>query len=404
MARKRLEPAPVPVLETPEDAFLVQPTEEEAEADRVHDLLTSIAGEQGRGLILYCFRAAEKNKSRPNEFLKIYPTDIVEPDLLMDLQENFGEGNYVFLSKYPNGQIHKKGLVSVGASKEHKPPSSPPPAGAIQYDKHLERLTATAEKRLVLDKLEQIAEGKDRAGGSEATSIMALVMKMTMETNNTLMRILLERDKQPVPKTPVSEMMDIFKMGLNMGQGKPLDDSEESLTDSVLKALPSIVEMLKGSQAARRPVAPGRGLPPPPPPAPAVSGPAPPEAIGATAMGRIIGEIAFCLEQPETSRIYSHIAEYTENYLPGSIDEILAQSEDEYVSFVLKLHPAFPSRESFFRNLYRFVKAEYGEPERCATCAGAKMVRTDHGTLTQCPDCKGSGEKTPEGGDEGTDG
>jgi hypothetical protein len=67
------------------------------------------------------------------------------------------------------------------------------------------------------------------------------------------------------------------------------------------------------------------------------------------------------LTLPETEKLYGHLIDYTENYMPGSIDEMFAQTEDAYVTFIMQFDSTFKERESFFRNLYKYALKEYGE-------------------------------------------
>lgn len=337
------------------DPRLVQPSPEEEEADRVFDLLSSVAGEQGRGLTLFCYRAAEKNRAWPNEFLKIYPTDTSEPDLLGDIQEEFGAGNYVLLAKYADSKIFKKALISIGARKERKETIIPQAQG-IPYDKVLERLTASTEKRLVLDKLEQMAEGKkESGGGNEMIGVLSIIMKGMMDQQNTLMTLLMSKKEE---KTSVSEIVEIAKLVKGLTEGKLPEDSDSSLTDKIVDALPGILAAF--GKKAQVPDAASARPALPPPPGPGSSGGSAPTVIPPVntmqmAFNRVLDEIRFALTRPETDQLYGHLLDYTENYMPGSIGEMLNQSEDDYVKWIMQFDPSFANREQFFRNVYKFA-------------------------------------------------
>lgn len=366
-------------------------TDEEEVADNLERMLNTIAGDQGQGLVLYLYRAGEKNKALAKEFLKLYPTDIKQSELVTDIQDEFGAGDYVLISKHEKtNKIHSKGIISIGESRHRKTPEPAQPVSTMQIDHHLQRLTGMAEKRLILDKMEEIAEGKGKQGESGMTSIFAMLMKSTMETNTLLMKMLLE-GKNEQPRTSMQELKDAIIFAKNMMEGKMPEEGETGLAGIVEKVLPVFVDMLDERKAQRQgvpvpgappgarvlppgavpPPPPGAGIPPPPPPGPPGERPLPvavPEGMEhnpqTIATRRVLDEIRFCIKQPTSDDLFQHIVDYTENYLPGSLEEVGAMTTAQYLEFVKQLMPdCFPAHEGFFMGLHGYAVALLAEQQ-----------------------------------------
>ena len=185
---------------------------------------------------------------------------------------------------------------------------------------------------------------------------------IAMQTNQTeLMKLLLPMLMQKKEeRSTFTDLRDMAKFLQDYKDGKIDEGGETSLTDAIVRSLPDLAAAF-----ARRggppvsPVPPGAAVPklpaPPPPGGPsAPPGNAPPNPM-AVSFNRVLEEIRFCLTRTETEQVYEHLLNYVENYMPGSIEEMVNQSEDAYVAWVMQFDPSFPARESFFRNVHKYA-------------------------------------------------
>lgn len=362
--RKRQSVADVPVvpLIDPEQEVYMLPETDEG-GDKIHSILESMGGRKKDELVLYLYRAHEKNPTRPHAFLKTYPPEGLDREMILqDIQESYGGGNYILQTMdRATNKVEMRICVTIEETRGAK--RGQPDTVVPTVDHSMNRLSSMIEKRVVLDKLESMAEGK---GGE--TAMLAVVLKGMMENNALLLQMVMDRPRESTPARSgtLSELMEAVKLGKMLSEGKLPD--EGTLTDKLIEALPAFLDALAQRGQARgvmpAPAAPlhvhpGPQLPPgatPPPPPPAPS----PAHIG---MERIMNEINFCLNQVENGKLYDHLINYIENYMPGSIDEVLGQTEDAFLAFVYSLNPEYKAREPFFRNLYKYVHTNFSEPE-----------------------------------------
>jgi hypothetical protein len=154
-----------------------------------------------------------------------------------------------------------------------------------------------------------------------------------------------------------------------------MDEGGEGGVMDLLKGLvpyvPQILAGLRGTPQAP----PRQAMPPVPHPVPApvhpgvLVGPAagtpgapslappadPAEAGRALVMARIVEEIKFILTLPPTPKLYDHVINYIDSYMPDIIRQAEVIEAETFASYVVTLDPAFSEKKQFFLDLHKHL-------------------------------------------------
>lgn len=345
-----------------QEGEIIPPEDELQQEDRVLSLLQSISGSGSTDIVLHLHRAQEKNPAQARAFIREYPSDTPIQQIYRDAQEHFEGGNFVLIAR-DHARIVGKAPFSVEKDPMYAKPTIQPPAAveAASVSEAMSRVASAVEKRVLLDKVGEIASGGPARGG-ESAGLSAILSAMIQQQTRIFEIMMLQ--KQESPKSNTKEILDVLKMGLDIGQGRDIGDSDDSLTSIIGKALPvlgNIVQNLPrpasrpAGRPSMRPAVPAgtapAALPAPPPPPPSAV-PSDPTVIART---RVIEEIRYCLRQPPSEKLFVHVGDYVDMHLPGVLDQLLGLDEDTFVSQVATFHPEFVKCPDWFRAFYRVM-------------------------------------------------
>jgi len=218
-----------------------------------------------------------------------------------------------------------------------------------------------------------------------AMTMMLTMMQCVMQQTAELLRALSQ--KSVAPPSTADSMIEAIKFGAQISGGKvPLDESEGGGVLDMLKGMvpyiPQIIAGLTGRSAApaprpapahpgvapvpARPAIPGAVIPPQPAPVDPSAGVPPsaatPEDARALVMRRIVDEIRFSMNLPPSPKLFDHILDYIEAYMPEIVRQAEVLEGSTFAAYVVTLDPAFAGREDFFLALHKHLMESMEEP------------------------------------------
>jgi hypothetical protein len=347
------------------------------ERSKIEQMMNDIAGVTTGEVIYWLHRAAEKNKSLHGTFIKRYPRDTPYIDIFEEARDKYGGGDFVLVAQ-KDGVLFKKAAFSTEKPivvEKVTPPTPPDPfAGLAQ----------SMEKALVIDRAANLMErGKPveaPKGADPTVALLTTVLTGMMAQNTALLQGVMQQRKEPAGDS--NALMEAIKLGSALAGGKvPLGEEEPGGIMDIIKSLgpyvPQIIASLTGrgsappaAQPANRQMTPAnRTMIPgvPSVPLPAVvevpQRPANPEDARAVVMRRIVDEIRFSLQLPPTPKIYDHIIDYIDAYMPEIIRQAEVIEGETFAAYVVTLDPAFTDHKQFFLDLHKHLLESMGEAE-----------------------------------------
>lgn len=332
------------------------------EMDKYTRMMNDCAGVTDGEIVFWLHRASEKNKALHATFLKRYPKETSFAEIFEEARDVYGSGDYVLLAKKDEVMFRKMSFTT----ERQKVAEAPPPEPKIDP---LEKLSVAMERLAVVDKVSRIInDSREKPvppGVDPTVQLMMTMMQGVMQQNTALLQgIMTQKRESPGGN---DSLLEAIKLGSALAGGKlPMEEGEGGVME-LLKGLapyvPQIIASLTGRGGAPvpRPVAPGSPRPaiagavPVPTPAPvaAPAGVPPAEDARAMVMSRIVEEIKFILTLPASPKLYDHVINYIDSYMPDLLRQAEVVEGETFASYVVTLDPSFSGNKQFFLDLHK---------------------------------------------------
>jgi hypothetical protein len=346
----------------------------DAEMNKVEQMMNDVAGVTEGEIIYWLHRATEKNKALHGNFLKRYPKETPFIDIWEEARDLYKGGDFVLVAQ-KDGRLFKKASFTCERPIDVEKPKEEPKIDPFAA------LAVAMEKAMVVEKVNQVMNSNKEKpvekGADPAMSMMVTIMQGMMAQNTALLQGMMQNRKEPAGGN--SDLLEAIKLGSALAGGKlPVEEGEGGILDMLkplIPAIPQILQLLTG-KGPRPPVlnrpatpVPPRPVPPGaiPPAAPAVleeaAGVPPPVSDPrAVVMARIVDEVKFVLTLPPSPKLYEHVIDYIDSYMPELLQQAEMTTPEIFASYVATLDPAFAGREEFFMNLHKQYMAGMEAP------------------------------------------
>ena len=352
----------------------------DAEKTQIELMMDSIAGVTEGEVVFWLHRASEKNKMLHGSFLMRYPKETPLIDIVEQARDKYGGGDFILLAK-KDGVLFRKAPFTcekpigpvVEMVKQAPAPEDP-----------FARLSNSIEKAMIIDRAASVMDRgpKEPAAPKGADPMIAVMTAMItgMQAQNLELLKLIMAPK-PQEKGANETMLEAIRLGSALaGKELPGDGGGEGIMDMIkplVPMIPQLLQMLTGKGAPARPVLrPGAPVPPRPlpgaaiPPAvPIATAGVPPEVpvvedAQTVIQRRVMDEIRFSLTLPPSPKLFEHVLNYIDAYMPDLLQQAEVAPADLFAGYVVTLDPSFAGREQFFMDLHKFYKASIEEEPR----------------------------------------
>jgi hypothetical protein len=351
----------------------------DAEKTQIELMMDSIAGVTEGEVVFWLHRASEKNKMLHGSFLMRYPKETPLIDIVEQARDKYNGGDFVLLAK-KDGVLFRKAsftcerptVPEIAMERQPPPPEDP-----------FARLSSSIEKAMIIDRAASVMdrgpkESEKPKGADPMVTVMTGMIAGLQQQNTELLKLLMT--PKPESKGANETMLEAIRLGSALA-GKELPGGEESggiaeMIKPLMPYIPQILAMLTGKGIpVRPPMRPGapvtpRPLPGAAPAVPAVTAGVPPEAppempppedAKAVILRRIVEEIKFNLTLPPSPKLYEHVINYIDAYMPDLLLQAEIAPPEIFAGYVVTLDPAFVGHEEFFMNLHKFYTAAISE-------------------------------------------
>jgi hypothetical protein len=354
-------------LTTEEEQMIAQQPGAEAaideEIDKYKRMMDDCAGVTDGEIVYWLHKANDKNKSLHATYLKRYPKDTPLSEIHDEARDKYGPGDYVLVAK-KDDVMFRKLPFSTGV------PIQPEKAVEIPKVDPFTALSGSIEKALVMDRAAAMMAGKKEDKGVDPSiTLLTTVLTGMMAQNTALLQGMMTQRNTPPPAQDNTAMIEAVKLGVSVAGGKlPFEEGEGGGWVEILKGLAPYVPQLIAGLRGAPPVAPMRRAPVAPHPLPAtpaaagvITAAVPPTDPRALVMARIVEEIRFVLTLPPTPKLYDHVIDYIDAYMPEIIKQAEVIEAETFADYVVTLDPAFTERKQFFLDLHKHLLSSMEE-------------------------------------------